>query len=82
MLGPARQYGGWYAFQPRFLRTVPAKNAMHLHSATCRVHHACSAAQDVEVLVPNAGLALGVAPIHEIDLDDVQAMIDTNGELL
>ena len=53
-------------------------------SASCNMPraHACFAAQDVEVLVPNAGLALGVAPIHEIDLDDVQAMIDTNGELL
>ncbi|KAI7841898.1 hypothetical protein COHA_004427 [Chlorella ohadii] len=34
--------------------------------------------QDVELLVPNAGLALGVAPIQEIDLEDVQAMLETN----
>lgn len=38
------------------------------------------AAQDVELLVPNAGLALGVAPIQEIDLEDVQAMLETNGQ--
>lgn len=58
---------------------------MHLQAAICGAHtprRACFAAQDVEVLVPNAGLALGVAPIHEVDLDDVQAMIDTNGELV
>lgn len=37
--------------------------------------------QEVEILVPNAGLALGVAPIHEMDLEDARAMIDTNGTL-
>ena len=36
--------------------------------------------QEVDVLVPNAGLALGVAPIHELDFEDARAMIDTNGE--
>jgi predicted outer membrane repeat protein len=34
--------------------------------------------KDVELLVPNAGLALGVAPIHETDLEDATAMIETN----
>lgn len=33
---------------------------------------------DVDVLVNNAGLALGVGPAQETDLDDWDAMVDTN----
>ena len=33
---------------------------------------------DVHVLVNNAGLALGTAPLQSVELDDVDAMIDTN----
>lgn len=33
---------------------------------------------EVDVLVNNAGLALGLAPAHEADLDDWETMIDTN----
>ncbi|RNC71766.1 MAG: SDR family oxidoreductase [Desulfuromonadales bacterium] len=33
---------------------------------------------DVEILVNNAGLALGLEPAHETDLDDWDAMVDTN----
>jgi NADP-dependent 3-hydroxy acid dehydrogenase YdfG len=33
---------------------------------------------DIDVLLNNAGLALGVAPAQEADLDDWQTMIDTN----
>lgn len=33
---------------------------------------------DVDVLVNNAGLALGLAPCHTADLDDWETMIDTN----
>lgn len=42
-------------------------------AAASHLPHNCLPAQDVELLVPNAGLALGVAPIHEADLDDAQA---------
>ncbi len=34
--------------------------------------------QDIDVLINNAGLALGLAPIHEGDLSDWDTMIDTN----
>ena len=35
-------------------------------------------AQAVDILIPNAGLALGLAPVHELDVEDVRAMVDTN----
>ncbi len=34
--------------------------------------------KDVDVLINNAGLALGLGPAHEADLDDWETMIDTN----
>ncbi|MEE4196989.1 MAG: SDR family NAD(P)-dependent oxidoreductase [Bacteroidales bacterium] len=34
--------------------------------------------QDIEVLVNNAGLAVGLNPIHEGEIDDWERMIDTN----
>ena len=34
--------------------------------------------QDVDLLVNNAGLALGLSPAHEADLSDWQTMIETN----
>ncbi len=34
--------------------------------------------QDIDVLVNNAGLALGLEPAHEADLTDWETMIDTN----
>jgi NADP-dependent 3-hydroxy acid dehydrogenase YdfG len=33
---------------------------------------------DIDVLVNNAGLALGLQPAHETDLDDWERMVDTN----
>lgn len=33
---------------------------------------------EVDVLVNNAGLALGIAPAHEASLDDWETMVDTN----
>ena len=33
---------------------------------------------EVDVLVNNAGLALGTEPVHEMSLDDVSTMLDTN----
>lgn len=33
---------------------------------------------DIDLLVNNAGLALGLAPAHEADLDDWDTMVDTN----
>lgn len=34
--------------------------------------------RDIDVLVNNAGLALGIEPAHQADLDDWEAMLDTN----
>ena len=34
--------------------------------------------EDIDVLVNNAGLALGIGPAHEAELDDWDEMIDTN----
>ena len=34
--------------------------------------------REVDVLVNNAGLALGLEPAHEADLDDWETMVDTN----
>jgi NADP-dependent 3-hydroxy acid dehydrogenase YdfG len=34
--------------------------------------------QEIDVLINNAGLALGVVPAHEADPDDWETMIDTN----
>lgn len=33
---------------------------------------------DVEILLNSAGLALGLAPAHKVDLDDWETMVDTN----
>jgi len=33
---------------------------------------------DVDILLNNAGLALGLAPAHKVDLDDWETMVDTN----
>lgn len=33
---------------------------------------------DVNILLNNAGLALGLAPAHKVDLDDWETMVDTN----
>ncbi|WP_066729707.1 SDR family NAD(P)-dependent oxidoreductase [Desulfuromonas sp. DDH964] len=33
---------------------------------------------EVDVLVNNAGLALGLEPAHQVDLDDWETMVDTN----
>jgi NADP-dependent 3-hydroxy acid dehydrogenase YdfG len=36
------------------------------------------ASRDIDVLINNAGLALGLQPAHEADLEDWQTMVDTN----
>lgn len=36
--------------------------------------------RDIDVLVNNAGLALGIEPAHQASLDDWEAMIDTNNK--
>jgi NADP-dependent 3-hydroxy acid dehydrogenase YdfG len=34
--------------------------------------------RDVDVLLNNAGLALGMEPAHQVDMDDWETMVDTN----
>ena len=34
--------------------------------------------QNIDVLLNNAGLALGLEPAHQVDLDDWETMVDTN----
>lgn len=34
--------------------------------------------RDIDILINNAGLALGTAPVHENDLDDIATMLNTN----
>lgn len=34
--------------------------------------------QEIDVLVNNAGLALGLEPSHEVDIEDWEVMVDTN----
>ena len=34
--------------------------------------------RDIDVLVNNAGLALGLEPAHQVDMDDWEIMVDTN----
>jgi NADP-dependent 3-hydroxy acid dehydrogenase YdfG len=34
--------------------------------------------REIDVLLNNAGLALGLEPAHQVDLDDWEAMVDTN----
>lgn len=34
--------------------------------------------QDIDILLNNAGLALGLSPAHEADLDEWETMVDTN----
>jgi NADP-dependent 3-hydroxy acid dehydrogenase YdfG len=34
--------------------------------------------QDIDVLVNNAGLALGLEPSHQVDIEDWEVMVDTN----
>jgi len=34
--------------------------------------------RNIDVLLNNAGLALGLEPAHQVDLDDWEAMVDTN----
>lgn len=34
--------------------------------------------RDIDVLINNAGLALGLEPAHKVDLDDWETMVDTN----
>jgi NADP-dependent 3-hydroxy acid dehydrogenase YdfG len=42
------------------------------------VHEQLSGLQDVDVLLNNAGLALGLESAWEVDLDDWETMVDTN----
>lgn len=59
---------------------------IHLLQLDLRDRHAVEQAIDslpgqfreIDVLVNNAGLALGLGPAHQVDLDDWEAMVDTN----
>ncbi len=42
------------------------------------VAHLPEAFREIDVLINNAGLALGLEPAHQVDLDDWETMVDTN----
>ncbi len=58
--------------------TVLAFDVRDRHAATAAVNGLPEEWQQVDVLVNNAGLALGLEPEYEGDPDDWEAMIDTN----
>ncbi len=47
-------------------------------SVTSRLQNLPEAFQNVDVLINSAGLALGLLPAHQTDLDDWDTMVDTN----
>lgn len=50
------------------------------HSIAAMLDALPSEWRDIDVLINNAGLALGVAPAQNADLDDWETMIDTNNK--
>jgi NADP-dependent 3-hydroxy acid dehydrogenase YdfG len=42
------------------------------------VEHLPERFREIDVLINNAGLALGLEPAHQVDLDDWETMVDTN----
>ncbi|MDR0961757.1 MAG: SDR family oxidoreductase [Mediterranea sp.] len=48
------------------------------NEAEAAIHSLPADLQEIDVLVNNAGLAVGLAPIHEGTIDDWERMIDTN----
>jgi len=48
------------------------------HSVTSRLQNLPEPFQNVDVLINSAGLALGLLPAHQTDLDDWDTMVDTN----
>ncbi|HJV64424.1 MAG TPA: SDR family oxidoreductase [Geomonas sp.] len=67
-------------------RTLAPTTAVHLLALDVRNREAVAAAfsslpaefSEVDLLVNNAGLALGLEPAHEASLDDWDTMVDTN----
>ncbi len=42
------------------------------------IEHLPERFRDIDILINNAGLALGLEPAHQVDLDDWETMVDTN----
>jgi 3-hydroxy acid dehydrogenase/malonic semialdehyde reductase len=67
-------------------RELGEKTAVHIIELDVRNRESVEAAirgldgpfREVEILINNAGLALGLEPAHDADLDDWETMVDTN----
>ncbi len=67
-------------------RELAGKAEIHIIALDVRDRQAVEAAveslpepfREVDVLINNAGLALGLEPAHQVDLDDWETMVDTN----
>ncbi|MCP4368209.1 MAG: SDR family oxidoreductase [Deltaproteobacteria bacterium] len=67
-------------------RELEKKEPVHIITMDVRHQKAVRAAtenlpdefKNIDVLINNAGLALGIGPSHEADLDDWETMVDTN----
>jgi len=65
---------------------LAGRSSIHLLQLDVRDRQAVEAAvrdlpaafRDVDILLNNAGLALGLEPAHQVNLDDWETMIDTN----
>lgn len=58
-----------------FVRAIDVRNKQSIHDFFKDLH---SDFQKIDVLINNAGLALGVSPAYESDIEDWETMIDTN----
>ena len=62
---------------PGTLHSVAHNESLHPAKIRSRAPP-CPTQQAVDILLANAGLALGVSSVQELDLDDVKTMMDTN----
>ncbi len=57
---------------------VAAFDVRERHLVEAMVKNIPQKFQDIDILLNNAGLALGLGPVHETDLDEWDTMVDTN----